>query len=241
MSKIGNVLLPAEASLEMLRVAYALQAKFELRFCDFVFVYPNRRFSLKREDVIVGLNISSEFPVKRFNTLAEVITEYGNIPEAKYLHLVPDEVLAGFRGKDKTAVLMSVFAFFRDFSMSMAEAQSVPALLSACTVDDVCGMKVVTAPQFLSPEDRIVLFQAGHDYVVFQTDGAVGVQRSLLSSAPSLRGIKPLLPTRDKWFAHSRGHMLLSTGRKPPLTIDELRLALVSYIQKQHSARIGAE
>lgn len=232
MAKIINVLLPAGATLDHLKAAYALYVKFDLRLCAFGFVYPHRRFSVNRGDVIIGANIDVDGGVFMFQSLADVIAEFGHIPETKYIADIPPLVLDGFRDRDKTIVLMKVFEFFSNYSKTQAERISVPDLVSKCHVETVCGHNVLSCEDILSPDERIVLFQNGYDYVVFRTNDTIGVQRNILENTPSLRGIRATLPDQRSWVEHNRGHLLISKG-DAPCSLAELRGLLIQFLKRQ--------
>lgn len=211
---MGNIILPAEAPFDLYKAAYVFYQKRNLRLCHFVFVYPNKQFSTRNGDVLLGINVDTgNQSVTKFARLSEVMEFFGDSIEFRFLNQIPEDVFYGFRNKDRTRVLDSIFTFFENYRQSMAELMGFETIISNHELREVAGLRVViqSGDKFISPDERIVLFRSGVDYVVWTTNKEPGIQKNLCSNAPTLSGFAKsshMLP--GDWFVPSKGHMMVA-------------------------------
>lgn len=214
---MGNVILPAEAPFDLYKAAYVFYHKRNLRLCHFTFVYPNKPFTTHSGDVLLGINVDTgNQAVTKFARFPEVLEFFSDNLEFRFLYQISDDVLCGFANKDRTRTLDAVFAFFDNYRRSMAELMGYETIVRNHNMHTVNGIRIVvqSGDKFISPDERIVLFRCGVDYVVFSTVSEPGIQKNLCSNAPTLSGFaKSARMLEGDWFAPAKGHMLVAKSK----------------------------
>lgn len=229
---MGNVILPAEAPFDLYKAAYIFYQRRNLRLCHFTFVYPNKQFSTRNGDVLLGINVDTgNQSVIKFARLSEVMEHFGDNLEFRFLYQIPDDVYYGFKNKDKTRVLDAVFTFIDNYRSNMADLMGYEAIISRHNLVEVGGLRIVVqeGDAFISPDERIVLFRSGVDYVVWSTNKQPGIQKNLCSNVPTLSGFAKsshMLP--GDWFAPSKGHMLVV--KSGSTSTEELTAGFTAYL-----------
>ena len=211
---MGNIILPAEAPFDLYKAAYVFYHKRNLRLCHFTFVYPNKPFATRNGDILLGINVDTgNQAVLKYARLSEVMESFGDNLEFRFLYQISDDVICGFANKDRTRTLDAVFTFFDNYRRSMAELMGYETIIHNHELRVVNGIRIVvqSGDRFISPDERIVLFRSGIDYVVFSTVSEPGIQKNLCSNAPTLSGFakSPHMLDGD-WFTPSKGHMLVA-------------------------------
>lgn len=236
-----NVILPAEATLDAYKAAYVLYKKHLLYMCNIVFAYPTKAFTISQNDVLINVHVQvdSTCKVRRFSGFADVMAHYGNPVDMRFLEHVPESIMFCFRHDDKTILTDKLFKAFADFEANTREAASVPELLSTRKSLKVQGYCIVlgTGDTFLCPDERLALFRSRQvHYVVFSSGDSYGVQRCISMELPSLSDFAKdyLNDDRSNWFAHRRGHLVVSKAQcAPTVSLDELVKRLRAYLQNQ--------
>lgn len=217
---INNIVLPAEAPLDLYKAAYVYYRRYNLRLCNFVFAYPNKSFSIVRNDVMLGMHVSTGGrDVEKYMRFEEVMNALGDPIEFKFLYQIPEDVFYGFRNRDKTVVLSELFAYFDNYTKSIAELSGADEILSNHTVHEIGDIRVVVQnpKEFITPDERIILFKNGYHYVIFVSAPSVGIQKNLSKKVPTLSGFAETAGLRDgDWFVHRRGHLIVSRSDKMP-------------------------
>ena len=211
---MGNIILPAEAPFDLYKAAYVFYQRRNLRLCHFTFVYPNKQFSTRNGDVLLGINVDTgNQTVTKFARLSEVMDFFGDNLEFRFIYQISDDVYYGFKNKDKTRTLDAVFTFFDNYRQSMAELMGFETIIGRHNLVEVNGLKIVVqeGEAFISPDERIVLFRSGIDYVVWSTNQQPGIQKNLCSNVPTLSSFaKSKFMLAGDWFVPSKGHMLVA-------------------------------
>lgn len=217
---VNNVVLPAEAPLDLYKAAYVYYKRFNLRLCNFIFAYPNKSFNVSRNDVMLGMHVNTGGrDVEKYMRFDEVMDTLGGPIEFKFLYQIPEDVFYGFRNRDKTVVLSALFEYFDNYTKSIAELSGADEILAAHTVHEVGDLRIVVQnpKEFITPDERIILFKNGYHYVVFVSEPSVGIQKNLSKRVPTLSGFAEVAGLRSgDWFVHRRGHLIVSRSAKMP-------------------------
>ena len=237
-----NIIIPAEASLDVYKAAYVIFKKRQLRLCNLEIVYPTRSFVMADNDVVIDVHVSvgAVRNVMKYKGFQDVMNAYGNPIDMKFLEHIPDTMLLCFRNEDRTLLAAELFASFDAFEANLREAMSVPELLSAREIKKAGGCNIVlgTGERFLCSEERILLFKSRQvQYVVFESGGSYGVQRCISQNLPSLSTFAKEYLAEDttSWFVHRRGHVVVSKAAcTPSVSLDELVARLCAYLGHQN-------
>lgn len=209
-----NLYLPAEAPLDLYKAAYALYLRNNLRLCDLQFIYPHKGFSVHKSDILIGVHLDRVQQNTLFLSFEDVLNYLGDTSEFNFLRQIPDDIIYGFRERDRTLMANKLFNFFTNYKQSMVELSNVESLLSDHIVMEVGRHKIVIQNDtiFLSPEERVLLFRNGYHYVIFNSRPQVGIQKNLQRKVPSLQKFADHAHLSDKstWFIHRKGHLVLS-------------------------------
>jgi len=234
---MSKILLPAEAPLDLYKAAFIFYKKYNLNFCDFLFIYPNKPFTVRNNDILLGVNIEVNEKVVKLNSLEEAVSYLGASDEFEFLFSIPDSVLLGFSVKDKTLTLIRLFEFFSTYYRNLVRNTPLTELLDKIDIVKYNNLKISIQKDghFISPEERLVLFKSpGVDFCIFYSNGTVGIQKNLIRKKTPLLtqlSLKKYLPTEYNWFIHRRGHLLVSKSNVKEDMIDVVREALIKALK----------
>lgn len=240
-----NVIIPAEASLDVYKAAYVIFKKRQLKMCNLVVAYPTRSFVLADRDVTINAHIAvgSDRNITQYKGFQDVMVAYGNPVDMKFLEHVPDPIMFCFRDEDRTMLAAQLFAAFDAFEANLREAMSVPELMSSREIKKAGGFNIIlgVGEKFLCPEERITLFRSKQiQFVVFESGDSYGVQKCISQELPNLATFARESLGEDfaSWFIHRRGHIVVSkTKCTPSVTLDELVARLCAYLNQ--NSRVG--
>lgn len=234
-----NLVIPAEASMDVLKAAYAVFKHYNLKLSNIEIAYPNKSFRMLDGDVAIGVYVDSgPVDVRVFDGFKDVLGGFlGSPPEMRFLEHIPDHLLMCFHESDKTLLVNSVFNAFAAFDKNLREAVGVTSLMADRASIAVGAWNIVVADKdsFLSPEERVRLFRSANvHYIVFASGKSVGVQKCLSRSCPMLSDFAGKHMTEPCWFVHRRGHLVVNkTDCSPACGTNELAERLVKFLSAQ--------
>lgn len=240
-----NVIIPAEATLDVYKAAYVIFKKRQLKLCNIVVAYPTRSFVMADRDVTICAHISvgADRNITQYKGFRDVMAAYGNPVDMKFLEHVPDPILYCFRNEDRTMLAAQLFAAFDAFEANLREATSVPELMSSREIKKAAGFNIIigVGEKFLCPEERITLFRSKQiQFVVFESGDSYGVQKCISQELPNLATFAKEYLGDDiaSWFVHRRGHVVVSKAKcTPSATLDELVERLCAFLHQ--NSRVG--
>lgn len=230
-----NIVIPAEASLDVLKAAYAVWRRNNLRLTNIEIAYPTSPFRVFDGDVLIGMYISTDrLSVTSLTGFRDTMEYLGNPPDMRFLEHVPSQLPMFYYEQDKTLLVSSIFGAFNAFAKNLRDAASISELLSGRSQFSVGQWNVVVAAkdQFLTPEERVRLFRSDIHYIVFASGNTVGVQKCMSRPCPLLTTFAEKHLSQDKnWFVHRRGHLVSNkNGCAPEKTGQELADLLREYL-----------
>lgn len=233
-----NLVIPAEASTDVLKAAYVYYRQFNMRLTNIEIAYPNKPFRMFDSDIVIGVHVDAgPLNVTRISGYRDAMGRLNNPAEMRFLEHVPDQMSMCFHNPEKTLLIHEVFKAFEAYDRNIREAISVTAMLEDRTSLQAGGWNIVVAPKdkFLTPDERILLFRsASIHYIVFASGNTVGVQKCVSRKCPLLTTFaeKMGLTANPAWFSHRRGHLVTSKADcAPPLAVEELAELLQTYLQ----------
>lgn len=242
-----QVVIPAEASLDLYKAAYVILREKNLLFSNLTIAYPQKGFSLGKDDICVGMNIVRPGEGgKNYDTLQEVITDMRCRNRYAFLTHLPNQLLMCFREHDKTILAINLYAAFDAFRRNFDDQFSLPQKISERKTYTVGKFRIICADSkeyFLTPEDRIALFKTGYQYIVFSSDNTVGIQRTLQRRCPLLTDFARFANLDSNiWFTHRFGHLVISkNNRTPDRTPGDLCEMLQAFLSQKFTAADAAE
>lgn len=243
-----NVVIPAEATLDIYKAAYVVWRKRQLKLCNLVVAYPTRAFNMADKDIVIGVHIEMQKDKSQtfYHGYQDVMAAFNNPIDLKFLDHIPDSVMMCFREDDKSILALKLFQAFDAFEINLKEVMSIHQLLETRKVFHAGRHTVVigSGENFLSSEERILLFKNKRaQYVIFSSGDAYGIQRCVSQKSPSLRDFAAEYLSSDtrNWFIHRRGHIIVSkSGHTPTISFDEL-VSLFSMYLNQNAVKEDTE
>lgn len=238
-----NIVLPAEANLDLYKAAYVIFKERNMRLTNLTIAYPTKSFAVGQLDICLGMDIIRENQQgKNFSGFEDVMKNaVKNSTAYAFLRHIPESVMYCFREFDKTILAWNIFQAFDNFAANMKSIAEIPDKTTGRVEYHVGGYRILCAPTgdtYLTPEDRIILFRSGYHYIVFASGNTVGVQKSLIRHIPALTdfakdmGLDPVI-----WFTHRMGHLVISkNNRTPNLSPEEMCELLAKFLVQKNEA-----
>ena len=232
-----NVIIPAEAGLDIYKAAYVILQEKNLYLQNLVFVYPTKEFTVNPKDITIGMDILREGHTgKNYADLNEVMRAFRKSSKYNFLNHLPDSLMMCYREHDKTVLANYLFKAFACFEKNMEKMFDLPNKIKErkeFSVGNFRIMCVSTREEYLTPEDRIALFKTGFHYIVFCKSAGSGVQKCVHRRAPMLTEFAEYARLNQQiWFTHCRGHLVITKNtHTPDLTVDELCAKLQEFLQ----------
>ncbi len=239
-----RVVIPADAGADIYKALYVLVKHHRLTVSNIEVVYPTRQFDLPDTAILLGVytDVAPNSNIQRFDGLADVMAALNNPTEFRFLHHIPNTVVYLHNEKDKAILAYKLFDAFDNFAFNLSEETTVSQLLSSRSFVDAGKFRVVmgTGSDFLTASERIRLFKTGQvHFIVFSSGQSYGVHKRVSCELPSLSEFySQCIPAADRknWFAHRRGHVLVTKqGTAPTTTIEQLATLLCGFIQNSYS------
>lgn len=241
-----NVIIPAEASLDVYKAAYIIFKKRQLKMCNLEITYPTRAFTVADRDIAISVHVNflEDQKVTQFNGFHDVMQSFGNPVDMRFLEHIPDAILFCFKNEDRTLLAAQLFAAFDAFESNLRESVGVPELIASRELRNAGGYNILIGKgdKYLSPEERITLFKSRQvQFVVFETGDSYGVQKCISYPLPDLTLFARDYLSSDRacWFVHRRGHLVVSkTKCTPSVSVDDLVTHLCEFLDQ--NSRINA-
>lgn len=243
-----NVIIPAEAPLELYKCAYVVMRERNMRFSNLVVAYPQKGFQVATTDICLGmLGIDrQEGTGKNYESLSEVMQGLRCQSRYAFLTHLPTQLLMCYREIDKTILATKLFDAFDAFRRNFDDQFALADKIRERHTFTEGGYRTICADSkesFLTPEDRIALFKTGYQYIAFASDNTVGVQKTLHRHCPSLTEFARFAELDPEiWFTHRYGHLVITkNSRTPNLSALELCEKLQEFLRQKKSVADAAE
>lgn len=224
-----NIVLPAEAGLDLYKAAYVIYKINNLRLSNISFLYPHKPCNIGHKDIVLGMHLEKTRQ-QQFMSFEEVLSHYGDCATYAFLRQIPDDVVYGFHAADKMYSCMKIFDFFEAYRTAIILHTNVASITDQHYVHEINEYKVLVQNGniFITPDERIVLFRQGFDYVVFCAAPQVGVQKNLCKHIPSCTALAAHARySSDEWFMHKKGHLIMSREK---MSLDALLHNLTNFL-----------
>jgi hypothetical protein len=243
-----NVVMPAEAPLELYKCAYVVMRERNLRFSNLVIAYPQKGFQVSPTDVCLGM-LGIERPDaagKNFESLSETMQALRCQSRYGFLTHLPTQLLMCYREVDKTILATKLFDAFDAFRRNFDDQFALTDKIRERRTFTEGNYQIICADSkesFLTQEDRIALFKTGYQYIAFASDNTVGVQKTLHRHCPSLTEFAKFANLDPEiWFTHRLGHLVITkNSRTPNLSALELCEKLQEFLRQKKSVADAAE
>ncbi len=243
-----NVVMPAEAPLELYKCAYVVMRERNLRFSNLVIAYPQKGFQVSPTDVCLGM-LGIERPDatgKNFESLSETMQALHCQSRYGFLTHLPTQLLMCYREVDKTILATKLFDAFDAFRRNFDDQFALTDKIRERRTFTEGNYQIICADSkesFLTQEDRIALFKTGYQYIAFASDNTVGVQKTLHRHCPSLTEFAKFANLDPEiWFTHRLGHLVITkNSRTPNLSALELCEKLQEFLRQKKSVADAAE